>query len=65
MTEQKAFKVMMRIHAVLDYELEVEADDIDEAINTAEFAVHDDEDMGGYLLDVMVVTDIEEVVDEV
>ena len=62
--EQKTIKVLVRITSVLDYELEIEADDIDEAIVTAEEAIHSDEDLAGYLLDEMVVTSIEEVVDE-
>ena len=61
MEEQNLIKVVVKIVSAVEYTFDVEADNMEEATIVAEEFVHDDEDMGLWLKDTMVVTSVTEV----
>ena len=63
MEEQKTIKVSIKIVSAVEYVMDVEADDMEEATATAEDHVHNEMDveMGDWLRDTMVVTSVTEV----
>lgn len=49
MEEQKTFNIKVQVKSAVDWDLKVEADTLEEALEYAESSIHEDPDVAGHL----------------